>query len=261
MQRSARVVAVMNQKGGVGKTTTAVNLGASLAVLERSVLLVDLDPQGAVSASFGVARESVGAGVYDAVVDGVPFARSVIRLGRVPLDVVPANIWSDDEEARYCSAIRPCSVRDAVAPVRGSYDYVILDSPPTMGPVAVAAMAAADAVLVPVQCEELAVLAVGKTLRLMRKVRAELNPALALAGIVVTMADGRTNLTAEVANGLRQTFGEALLRTFVPRSVELARSVARGEPLLYYNAAATGAQAYLNLAWELVQRTARSSAA
>jgi chromosome partitioning protein len=257
----ARVIAVMNQKGGVGKTTTAVNLAASLAVLEHSVLLVDLDPQGAVSACLGLGRDEVQGGILDVVVSRRSLESCILKVGRVPLSVVPANMWTDDDEAAFGAAIRPTVLVSALAAAREAYDYVLLDSPPSMGPVAVAVMAAADAVLVPVQCEELAVLAVGKTVRLMRKVRAALNPRLALAGLVITMADGRTSLTVELANALRDSFGDAVLRTLIPRSVDLVRSVARGEPLLYYSAQAPAAQAYLRLAMEVVRRSTQESAA
>jgi chromosome partitioning protein len=261
VQPRARVIGVMNQKGGVGKTTTTVNLAASFAVLEQRVLVVDLDPQGAVSVCFGIKRPDLPGGMYDVVVHGRDMAPLAVTVGRVPLDVIAANIWSDEEEAAYTSAIRPAELVRELAQLRSRYDYILMDSPPTMGSIAVTAMAAADSLLIPVQCEELGLLAVGRSLQLMRKVRASINPRLMLEGVLVTMADGRTSLTAEVVNTLRRSFGDSVLRTLVPRSVDLARAISHGEPLLYYDVRSNGAQAYLNVAWELMQRTPQGEAA
>ncbi len=261
MERRARVVTVSSQKGGVGKTTTAVNLAASLAVLNHQVLLIDLDPQGAVATSFGLTRTDITRGMYDVIVRGEALDGLILNVGRVAVGVVPVNIWTDDEEEAYIRAIRPAALVSAIDLVRSRYDYIFIDNPPSIGATAVAAMAAADALLIPVQCEELAVLAVGRVLRLMRKVKAMLNPRLLLEGLVVTMADSRTNLTVEIVNALRRSFGDCLLQTLVPRTIDLARAVSRGEPLLFHDVRSVGAQAYLNLAGELVRRAHQGAVA
>lgn len=254
MERHARVVAIANQKGGVGKTTTAVNLAASLAVLEMRVLLVDLDPQGAVATCFGLKRSEVTGGMYDVFVKGEAIHKFIVQVGRVPLGIVPVNIWTDDEEEAYTLAIRAEILSRAIESLRSNFDFILIDNPPTIGPIAVASLAAADSLLIPVQCENLAVLAVGKILRLMRKIKATINPRLELEGLVVTMVDSRTTLTAEILNSMRHSFGDYLFRSPVPRTVDLAKAVARGEPLLFHNARSGGAQAYLQLAWELSRR-------
>jgi chromosome partitioning protein len=250
----ARVIAIANQKGGVGKTTTAVNLGASLAVLERRVLVIDLDPQGAVPICFGIKRSEIKGGMFDVFVRGESIEDLVLEVGRIKLGVVPVNTWSDEDEEAYMLAVRPEILVRALDILRSRYDYVLIDNPPTIGPIAVASLVAADSVLIPVQCEELAVRTVGRLLRMARKVRAELNHRLRLEGIVLTMADSRTTLTTQVINTMRRNFGRYLFRTVVPRSVDLARIAVNGEPLVFTSAAARGARSYLSLAGEIIAR-------
>lgn len=258
---SGRVLAVTNQKGGVGKTTTAVNLAASLAVLERRVLLIDLDPQGAVMLCFGLKPSDVTAGMFDVIAHGESIQRCIHRVGRVELGVVPVNIGSDEDEEAYLLAIRPEILTRALDLVKPVYDYIILDTPPSIGPVVGAAMVAADALVIPVQCEELALRTVGKLLALARKVQRHQNPRLALEGIVLTMADSRTSLTTRVMNVMRLNFGSLLFRTVVPRTVDLARVPVEGEPLLFTRLSARGAQAYLDLASEVIARERRRASA
>jgi len=251
---TARIIAIANQKGGVGKTTTAVNLAASLAVLDRRVLLIDLDPQGAVAPCFGIQRSEIKGGMFDVFVHGESLLDFIHSFRNMQLGIVPVNIWSHQEEEAYFLAVRPEILVRALAAVRPHYDYVLLDTPPTIGPLAVASLAASDGLLVPVQCEELAVLTVGKLLRTARKVKQETNPALELEGLVLTMADSRTAMTAEIISKMRRNFGSQVFSTTIPRTVDLARVVAKGEPLLFTQAWSSGAQAHLKLASEFVQR-------
>ncbi len=252
--QNARVVAVANQKGGVGKTTTAVNLAASLAVLERRVLLVDLDPQGAVGLSFGLARPDIKGGMLDVFVRGENIAQFIVPVGRIELGIVPANVWSDQDEESYMLAVQPEILVRAIDIVRPLFDYIILDTPPTIGPAAVASLSASDSFLIPVQCEDLAIRTVGRLMRVARKVIKERNPHLTLEGIVLTMVDARTPSTARITETMRSSFGGMLFESVVPRCEVVSRVVATGEPLIYAHAASIGAQAYINLAAELVRR-------
>jgi chromosome partitioning protein len=249
----ARVYAVANQKGGVGKTTTAVNVSACLAEAGERVLLIDLDPQA--NATSGLGMRANGISTHD-LLDGAPL-RSLARPSAFPnLDVVMAK--SDLAAAAVELSTRPGGERylaEALAGDTGAYSFVFLDCPPSFGPLTVNALAAADRAIVPVQAEYYALEGLSQLLGTINHVQARLNPRLAVAGIILTMADGRTRLTGEVESELRRHFGPLVFTTTVPRSVRLAEAPSHGLPAIAYDRRSAGAQAYWKVAMELVERS------
>jgi chromosome partitioning protein len=246
------VYALANQKGGVGKTTTAVNLAACLAHAGEAVLVIDLDPQA--NATSGLGERANGSSTYD-LLDGVPLAELVRRTRFAHLDLVPAR--PDLAGAVVELARRPDGERflaSSLGDVRERYAFVFLDCPPSLGPLTVNALAAADRVLVPVQAEYYALEGLAQLLRSVDLVRARLNPRLGLAGILLTMVDGRTRLAADVAAEVRSHFGELVFRAAVPRSVRLAEAPSHGLPVTAYDPDSAGADAYWKVAMELVER-------
>jgi chromosome partitioning protein len=249
-----RVVAVANQKGGVGKTTTAINLAASLAALDRKVLLVDVDPQANATSGLGEARKDNGINTYGVVL-GEP-AAAAIRPTRFPnLSLLPSTrdlvgaeielVERHDREGR---------LREALSPVRSEFDVVFLDCPPSLSLLTLNALTAADAVLVPIQTEYFALEGLSELMDTIDRVRGSFNPALALDGIVLTMFDDRTNLARQVADDIRKHFGDRVYRTVIPRNIRLGEAPSFGKPVLAYDIKSKGSEAYLALAREYVRR-------
>jgi chromosome partitioning protein len=253
----ARILAIANQKGGVGKTTTAVNLAASLAIAERKTLLVDADPQGNATSGVGVPREALmGPSVYEAVVEGRATAEAVIRGVTLPfLDVLPATqdlaaaeIELVDQEGRQTA------LRRALAQVEAGYDYVLIDCPPSLGLLTLNVLTAADGVIIPIQCEYYALEGISQLLNTVRLVQQNFNPALAIDGVLLTMYDSRLNLCRQVAADAKEYFGAKVFRTVIPRNVRLAEAPSFGKPILLYDAQSVGAKSYLSVAQELMRR-------
>jgi chromosome partitioning protein len=247
------VLAIANQKGGVGKTTTAINLAAALAALERQVLLVDCDPQGNATRGLGVASE--GATLYDALTGAAPIESVVRPTGLPQLDLLPANRELVGVEVEFVGLERwQLRLREALAGLRERYDVVLIDTPPSLGHLTVLALAAADGVLVPMQCEYFALEGVSELVSTVRKVTSGLNPGLHLSGIVLTMYDDRMNLTRDVEAEIRRHFPAETFRAVVPRNVRLAEAPSHGVSILQYDIKSRGAEAYLALARELLER-------
>jgi chromosome partitioning protein len=254
----AQVISISNQKGGVGKTTSAVNLAASLAAAGHRTLLVDVDPQGNATSGVGIDPRARPGSMYDVLVRGEPLA-SVIRPTDVPrLALAPAHVDLVGAELELVAIpARETRLKAALAPVRARYDFVLIDCPPSLGLITLNALAAADAVLVPVQCEYYALEGLGQLTRTVDLVRRQINPALELLGIVLTMADRRNNLSQQVSAEVRAHFGEKVFGVVIPRNVTLAEAPSHGRPVLLYNIASCGAQAYLELAREVIGRSRR----
>jgi chromosome partitioning protein len=256
MPRRARFLALANQKGGVGKTTTAINLATALAASGERVLVIDLDPQGNASTGLGIAREGRTDGAYRLIADNAPIADTALPSLVPGLDIVPAEPDLAGAEIELVDAQRrEYRLRDGLAPLRhGPYDRVLIDCPPSLGLLTLNALVAADAVLVPLQCEFFALEGISQLMRTIDLVRRGLNPALALHGIVLTMFDRRNNLSEQVAADARAFFGERVYETMIPRNIRISEAPSHGKPVLLYDHRSAGAQAYLQLAAELLRR-------
>ncbi len=253
----ARVLAVANQKGGVGKTTTAISLGAALAILERRVLLVDFDPQGNTTGGLGFDKRDLGLTVYDWILGEAPFEEVARRTELAFLTLVPASRDLVGAEVELVGAeLRERRLADRLWAVRDRYDFVLIDCPPSLGLLTVNALVAADGVLVPIQCEYFALEGVSELLSTVERVREALNPGLKIAGILATMWDERTNLGRQVLNDIRAFFGEQAFETVVPRNVRLGEAPSFGKPIFLYDVKSRGAEAYLAVARELMTRGA-----
>ncbi|QXM26078.1 ParA family protein [Elioraea tepida] len=251
-----RILAIANQKGGVGKTTTAINLATALAATGQPTLLIDLDPQGNASTGLGLPRTERGAGSYALIAEARPLA-DVTRATAIPgLSLVPADQDLAGAEIELVSLTRrEFRLRDALAAERfESRTIVLIDCPPSLGLLTVNALVAADAVLVPLQCEFFALEGISQIMRTIEMVRRGLNPSLALQGIVLTMFDRRNNLSDLVAADVRGFFGDKVYETVIPRNVRISEAPSHGKPVLLYDVRSAGAQAYLALAKELLRR-------
>ncbi len=252
-----RTVTIANQKGGVGKTTTAVNLAASLAAGERRTLLVDLDPQGNAGSALGVARDEVEGSVYEVLMDGRPVADVVRRTELRFLDLLPASRHLVGAEIELAGTERrELRLREALAAVAGTYDHVIIDCPPSLGLLTLNGLVAADGVIVPLQCEYFALEGLADILRTVELVKGGMNPALEVDGILLTMF-GQNNLASQVAEDIRQHFAGRVFDTVIPRNVRLSESQSHGKPILLYDVASKGCQSYLAFAREVSRRDGR----
>jgi chromosome partitioning protein len=255
-----RVLSVANQKGGVGKTTTAINLGTALAAVGERVLIVDMDPQGNASTGLGVPRAARRSTIYDVVVNGAPIAACAIQTAVPGLWIVPADEDLSGIEIELSQAERRSyRLRDALEAMAADrshpgFTYILIDCPPSLNLLTVNAMAAAAAVLVPLQCEFFALEGLTQLMRTIELVRSSLNPTLEIQGIVLTMYDRRNSLSGQVAEDVRAHFGDKVYETIIPRNVRISEAPSFGKPALIYDLKCTGSQAYLRLAKELVGR-------
>lgn len=249
----ARIIAIANQKGGVGKTTTSVNLATALAIQEKSVLLIDLDPQGNATSGLGIDPGDRKLTVYDCLLRGLPATEAIQPTTIGGLQILPANADLAGAEVELVALPeRETLLRQVLQGLPLHPDYILVDCPPALGLLTINALTAASSVLVPVQCEYYAMEGLGRLLANVSRIQESLNPALEIEGILLTMYDQRNSLARQVADEIRAHFKEKVYRTVIPRNVTLAEAPSYGRPVLLYNAASTGAQAYLDLAKELL---------
>jgi chromosome partitioning protein len=252
----ANIVAIANQKGGVGKTTTAVNLAASLAIAERRTLLLDADPQGNATSGVGIAKHDLELSLYDALVEGRSARDILLQAPGLPhLTVLPATQDLVGAELRLVERQgREAALRQVLDQLRDDYDYIVVDCPPSLGLLTLNVLAAANAVLIPIQCEYYGLEGISQLLNTIRLVQQNFNPGLAISGVLLTMYDARLNLCRQVAEDAKEYFGSKVFVTPIPRNVRLAEAPSFGKPILLYDVHSVGAKSYLAVAQEMLRR-------
>ncbi|MGM0276469.1 ParA family protein [Enterococcus sp. AZ080] len=251
----AQIISVTNQKGGVGKTTTTVNLGACLASLGKQVLLVDMDAQGNATSGVGIRKPDVTKDIYDVLVNELPIAEATIATEHENLSIVPATLQLAGAEIELTSMMaRESRLKSSLAEVNDQYDYILIDCPPSLGHLTINSFTASDSILIPVQCEYYALEGLSQLLNTVRLVQKHFNPELEIEGVLLTMYDARTNLGNEVVEEVRKYFREKVYDTVIPRNIRLSEAPSHGKPIIDYDPRSRGAEVYQALAKEVVDR-------
>lgn len=250
----AKIISICNQKGGTGKTTTAVNLAAAIAETGKRVLIVDADPQGNATSGVGINKNELDKSVYDLILNKISIFDVLVRNVYPSLDVVPCNIHLTGAEIELVGALsRETRLMKALAPVLGEYDYVFIDSPPSLGLLTLNALVASGSIIIPIQCEFYALEGVSQLVRTLELIKDGLNPGLHIEGVLLTMADYRTNLTNEVINEIKEYFKDKVYATIIPRNIRLSEAPSHGKPITVYDSTSIGAKKYRELALEVLK--------
>ncbi len=251
-----KIIAIVNQKGGVGKTTTAVNLTAAVGALGKKVLLTDIDPQGNATSGFGINKRELSASTYDCLINGTPASEIIIKTEFENVSVLPASMNLAGAELELINVNRRESrLKTVLAPAREEFDYVFMDCPPSLGLITLNALCAADSIIVPIQCEFYALEGLSQLMSTIRQVKRLYNPMLEIEGVLLTMYDGRLNLTQQVVNEIKRFFPKKVYSSVIPRTVRLSEAPSFGQPIMYYDKHSKGTEAYNKLAEEFIEQT------
>lgn len=250
----SKIIAIANQKGGVGKTTTAVNLSSCLAYRGKKVLIIDIDPQGNTTSGLGIDKKAIGKSIYDVLINDVDIRETLIATPVEKLSLSPSNIQLAGAEIELVSVIaRETKMKSAVSAIRDEYDFILIDCPPSLGLLTLNALTAADTILVPIQCEYYALEGLGQLMNTVNLVKRHLNTSLEVEGVVLTMFDARTNLSIQVVDEVKKYFKNKVYRTVIPRNVRLSEAPSYGLPIILYDPKSKGAECYLELADEVIE--------
>ncbi len=255
MSLLAKVISIANQKGGVGKTTTAVNLSSCLAIKGKRVLLIDIDPQGNATSGFGIDKNGIRHSIYDVIINGLPIKEALMETCIENLDIIPSNIQLAGAEVELVSVFsRETRMKVALDDIRKEYDFILIDCPPSLGLLTINSLTASDTILVPIQCEYYALEGLSQLMNTVSLVQKHLNPRLDVEGVVLTMFDARTNLSIQVVDEVKRYFKNKVYSTIIPRNVRLSEAPSFGKPIIIYDPKSKGAECYLDLAKEVIEK-------